>query len=202
MSTAALPSTAAFTADEFYDYMQRAENRHKHCELEDGEIVELSVPKKLHGLICANVAFFLISYVKQRGSGYVCSNDSGFITQRDPDTVRGVDVAYFEDASSFEEVEAASPKYSSVPPVLAVEVLSPDVRTVRVMQKVGEYLTAGVKEIWIIDPEAREVAVHRVGQPLTILLEGDAAITGSAVLPDFELPLAEIFRLPKSANPA
>jgi len=202
MSPATLTATATLTADEFYDHMQRSENRHKHCELEHGEIVELSVPKTLHGLICANIAFFLISFVKQRGVGYVCSNDSGFITQRDPDTVRGIDVAYFNDATSFDEVEASSPRYSSVPPVLAVEVLSPDDRTIRVMQKVSEYLTAGVQEIWIIDPETREVAVHRAGQPQTLLLEGDAVISGSAVLSDFQLPLAEIFRLPKTANPS
>src|SRR6185436_15149951 len=97
--------TKLITAEEFYDWTNRPENRGRVCELERGRIIEMSRPGKLHGLICANVAGILRNYAIQRKKGYVCSNDTGVIVERDPDTVRGPDVLFFEDAAKVEEVE-------------------------------------------------------------------------------------------------
>ncbi len=103
------------TADEFYDFMQQPQNRDRACELQRGEIIDVGVPKKPHGLICANIARFLGNWAASRNLGYVCTNDSGFITERDPDTVRGIDVAYYDDAATYDEVAESSPKYTSSP---------------------------------------------------------------------------------------
>jgi hypothetical protein len=40
-------------------------------------------------------------------------------------------------------------------------VLSPNDRSRQVLDKVGEYLEAGVRLVWVIDPERRTAAVHR-----------------------------------------
>src|SRR5437868_1441595 len=93
------------TAEEFYEWANRPENRDKYCELERGEIVEGSRPGKRHGLICANCAGILGNYTKQRKKGYVCSNETGIIVERDPDTVRGPDIMLFKDATRLEEVD-------------------------------------------------------------------------------------------------
>ncbi len=184
------------TADEFYDFMQQPQNRDRYCELQRGEIIDVGVPKKPHGVVCSNIAFFLQLHARQVGGGYVCTNDSGFITERDPDTVRGVDVAYYDDATTYDEVAESSPKYTSSPPVIAVEVMSPDDRINRVLGKVGEYLAAGVQQVWVVDPESRDVTVNRRGHPIPVTLAGDAVLEGGETLPGFQLPLAEIFRLP------
>jgi len=63
------------TAEEFYEWTHRPENRDRRFELERGEIIEVSRPGKQHGLICANIAGVLWTFAKRRKKGYVCSND-------------------------------------------------------------------------------------------------------------------------------
>ena len=115
-------ATKSMTAEEFYDWANRPENREKYCELERGEIVEMTRPGKLHGFVCGNVARILGNFAIQRKKGYVCTNDTGVIVERDPDTVRGPVVLFFEDATNYKQIDR---KYGEKPPLLAVEVLSP-----------------------------------------------------------------------------
>src|SRR6266478_2095665 len=114
------PTTAKnlMTAEEFCEWVDRPENANRWFELVRGEVIELPQPMKPHGAVCGNVAFVLGRYVRQRQKGYVTGNDTGVILERDPDTVRGPDVALFEDAQSFEEL---APGYGEVAPRLAVE---------------------------------------------------------------------------------
>src|SRR5262245_22628192 len=127
--------TKLLTAEEFYEWANRPENRGKVCELERGEIVEMSRPGKRHGMICGNVTRILGNYVAARKKGYVCGNDTGVVVERNPDTVRGPDVLLFEDAESADQVEE---KYGETPPVLAVEVLSPNDTHGKVVPRVQE----------------------------------------------------------------
>ena len=55
----------------------------------------MNVPTPRHGQICNEVGRLLGNYVKAKGLGKVTSNDSGIITERDPDTMRGADVAFY-----------------------------------------------------------------------------------------------------------
>src|SRR5262245_22176203 len=98
-------TTKPMTAEEFYEWANRLENRDQFFELERGEVVEMSRPGKRHGLICANVAGVLRNHAVQRQKGYVCSNDTGVVVERGPDTVRGPDVLFFEDAEQADQVE-------------------------------------------------------------------------------------------------
>src|ERR671924_452684 len=144
------------TAEEFCEFVHRPENANKWFELVRGEVIELPPPMKVHGVVCGNAAWLLGTYVRQRRKGYVTSNDSGVILERDPDTVRGPDVALYEDANTFAELH---PKYGEVLPVLAVEVLSPNDRADRVTRKITDYLRNGVRLVWLVDPEIRTVTV-------------------------------------------
>src|SRR5438132_14307240 len=138
--------TKLITAEEFYDWANRPENRDKYCELERGEIVEMSRPGKRHGLICANGAGILRNYAIQRKKGYVCSNDTGVIVERDPDTVRGPDALLFEDATQYEQVER---KFGEQPPILSVEVLSPNDTAGKVNRRIHEELRFGTRLVWL-----------------------------------------------------
>ncbi|MFN4261440.1 MAG: Uma2 family endonuclease [Gemmataceae bacterium] len=193
MSTVTTPlTTQPMTAAEFHDWTQRPENANKFFELVRGEVIELPSPTKRHCVVCANVTFLLVSYIRQRRKGYVTSNDCGVILERDPDTVRGPDVAVYEDARSFEELH---PKYGEVPPRLAVEVLSPNDRANRVLRKIMDYLRNGVELVWVIDPETRTVTVYRPDKT-PYPLDANQELTGEDVLPDFKCPVAELFDLP------
>src|SRR6187397_967509 len=110
-------ATPLMTAEEFCEWVQSAANRDRWFELVQGKVIELPPPTKIHGRVCQNVAFRLELYVRQRRKGYVLINDSGVILVRDPDTVRGPDVALYEDATRFSDLH---PKYGEVAPRLAV----------------------------------------------------------------------------------
>jgi Uma2 family endonuclease len=191
MSTAPA-ATKLMTAEEFCQWVQRPENANRWFELVRGEVIELPAPTKPHGVVSCNVGYVLTVYVRRRGYGYVASNDSGVILARGPDTVRGQDVALYEDAGAFAELH---PKYGEVAPRLAVEVLSPNDRANRVLGKVTEYLTSGVGLVWVIDPEDLTVAVYRADKG-PYILRADQELTGEDVLPDFRCPVSEFFFVP------
>jgi Uma2 family endonuclease len=184
--------TKLLTAEEFWEWAHRPENRDKMAELERGRIVIMSRPGKRHGLVCANVAWILGNYVRQRRKGYICSNDTGVILERNPDTVRGPDVMLFEDTANLEEVEI---HYGERPPILAVEVLSPNDTTGKLMRRVREQQRFGTPLIWVFDPDARNVIVYRPGKEAYIVEENEE-LTGEDVLPEFRCRVGEFFSLP------
>ncbi len=185
-------ASGKMTAEEFGAWVQRPENRSRWFELVRGEAIELPPPTRIHGRVCTNVAFVLETYVRQRRKGYVTSNDAGVILERGPDTVRGPDVALYEDASRFTELH---PKYGEVAPRLAVEVLSPSDTGKQVTRKITDYLAAGVDLVWLVDPEDRIVTVFRRDRgPVRIEEKGE--LTAEDILPGLRCPVAELFLLP------
>ena len=58
-------------------------------------------------------------------------------------------------------------------PDLAVEVLSPDDRAGEVLEKVRDWLAAGTRSVWVVDPRTRTVTVHRGPTQVVILSETD-----------------------------
>ena len=64
-------------------------------ELVRGRVVAMSVPDRRHGYVCGKADRIFGNFVDAREIGRVMCNDSGVITERDPDTVRGADVAYY-----------------------------------------------------------------------------------------------------------
>jgi Uma2 family endonuclease len=185
-------ATKPMTADEFYEWVHRPENANQWFELVRGKVIEMPPPQKRHGFVSVNVGRLLGNYTFRRRKGYVTGNDSGVILEKDPDTVRGPDIALYEDAQKYLELH---PKYGEVPPRLAVEVLSPNDRADRVIRKITDYLNNGVEMVWLIDPEARTVTVYRANKGPLFLEEGDE-LTGQDVLPGFRCRVADIFFLP------
>jgi len=179
------PAKKLMTADEFAEYAALPENENRWLELVRGEVVELPNPKKPHGSVCAKVALYLGMYRLEKGWGEVTSNDSGVVLSRDPDTVRGPDVAFFAEEDEEEG-------YAETPPLLAVEVLSPDDRANKVVRKIAEYLASGVKLVWIVDPSDRSVTVHQPKGTPKIIKDEDE-ITGEEALPEFRCKVSAFF---------
>jgi len=188
-------TTTRMTAEEFFEWVHRPENTDKWFELVRGEVIELPPSMKLHGVVCGIVVYVLAGYVRKRRKGYLTSNDSGVILGRDPDTVRGPDVALYEDAQTFADLH---PKYGEVPPILAVEVLSPNDRADRVMDKIDDYLRNGVRLVWVVNPVSRSVTVYEPGQPY-VRLQETQELTGGTVLLGFSCPVRDLFLLPGEA---
>lgn len=180
------------TAAEFCDWVHQPDQEDKWFELVRGEAIELPLPLRPHGVVCAQAAWLLGAFTEQRGFGYLTCNNSGVILERDPDTVRAPDVALYEDASSFAEL---SPMFGEVFPRLAVEVLSSNDRANQFLRKINDYLRCGVELVWIIDPEIRTVTIYRPGKPQVELMENQE-LTGEDVLPGFRCLVSDFFRLP------
>ncbi|MBA3315707.1 MAG: Uma2 family endonuclease [Planctomycetota bacterium] len=196
MSTTIRHTADLMTAEEFYEFVHRPENEDRHFELDEGKVIELPPPQIPHGFYSQNIGALLWIFARQRKRGYVCSNDSGVVIGHDPDTVRGPDVMFFDDGKSAKEI--AQTGYSDDPPVLAVEVLSPSDRPGRVARKVDQYLRAGVKLVWSVDPEVPEITVYRPNARPELLGSNDT-LHGGAELPGFECRVAEFFELPGGA---
>jgi Uma2 family endonuclease len=156
-------------------------------ELVRGEIVTMPPPKGLHGVCCVKATLRLENFVEANRRGTVCANDTGVITERDPDTVRGLDIGYW----SYERLPQVTDAYIEVAPDLAVEVLSSSNRPGQIRQEMREYFNRGVRMVWIIHPVDRTVTVYRSLDEGRVLHEA-ATITGEDVLPGFSCLVADL----------
>ena len=119
-------------------------------ELVRGRIVAMPQPDRRHGYVCGRSVIVFGGFVEGHDLGRVLSNDSGVITERDPDTVRGADVAYYSFARLPRGTLAAG--LGPEVPELVVEVCSENDRWRDILEKVSEYLRSGVLAVVVLDP--------------------------------------------------
>ncbi len=159
-------------------------------ELVLGRIIRVPPPKHPHGRICFKVAWFIGNHVIDRGLGELATNDSGVVTHRNPDSVRGADVAYYSTAKIPPIDQPIG--YPELPPDLVVEVRSPSDRWVEMVRKAAEYLEAGVLVVVVLDPATRSAHVFEPDSPVRVLGPDDT-LTFPELLGDFAVPVARIF---------
>jgi Uma2 family endonuclease len=73
-----------------------------------------------------------------------------------------------------------------------VEVISPEVKYGYLQRKIRDCFEAGVRLLWIIDPEMQTVTVHRSPVDLRVLTATDT-LSGEDVIPGFSFLIAELF---------
>jgi len=158
-------------------------------ELVRGELVPVSPPGGEHGELATRIAAALYGFVQARRLGTVYV-ETGYVLFRDPDTVRGPDVSFL----SRDRAARVRDRRGFVPgaPDLAIEIRSPDNTPAELSDKAQEYLDAGARLVWVVDPPSRSVQVHQAGHPPRVLSKGEVLDAGE-VLPGFTLPLAELF---------
>ena len=114
---------------------------------------------------------------------------TGFIIHRNPDTVRSSDIAFI----SAERLPAKVPQgYFDGAPDLAVEVLSPNDRASEVQGKIRDWLDAGCRAVWIVDPETKSVTIYKSTHDIAVLGATDT-LTDAEILPGFNAAISEIF---------
>lgn len=160
----------------------------KRVELIRGVLRVMEAPGFRHGSVSASLAVALVPFVRAGKLGTVVAGDTGFILTQNPDTVRAPDIAFVR----AERVPYPSPAgYLTGAPDLAVEVLSPNDRPGEVLTKVGDWLEAGARLVWIIDPARRVARVYRADGSDAVVRE-DEALVGEDVLPGYSCLLREI----------
>jgi Uma2 family endonuclease len=174
------------TAEEFARMPEPADGSRQ--ELVRGVIVTRPPPRGPHGVCCSKLNRLIGNFVEANRLGNTTCNDTGWITERGPDTVRGPDVAFW----SYQRAEAVPEGYYEVPPDLAVEVVSPSDTHTAVQEKVRHYLKHGARMVWVVDPELRILTVYRKQTESRTLEETDT-LSGEDVLPGFSVTVGELF---------
>jgi Uma2 family endonuclease len=159
-------------------------------ELVKGELRKMSPSGWEHGVVVVNITLLLGQHVKTNGLGACSGAETGFKIASDPDTVRAPDLA-FVSRERIPESDAAK-KFLAGAPDLAVEVLSPGDTRREVDEKVEDWLEAGARAVWVINPKRRGVTVYRSMTDVTRLSEGDE-LDGGDVVPGFRCKVSEIF---------
>jgi Uma2 family endonuclease len=67
------------------------------------------------------------------------------------------------------------------PPLIAIEIMSPEDNIRRVARKAAEYILFGVEYVWIIDPQAR-VAYRGTATALERISDGELSVPGTSIL--------------------
>jgi len=158
-------------------------------ELVRGELRCAAPAVALAGVAAARAVARVGGFVEQHNLGVCGTAESGFKLAANPDTVRAPDLWFVR----AERVPADGIPETFWPgaPDLAVEILSPSDRFTAVIEKVYDYLNAGSRLVWVIDPRGRSAAVFRPGEPPQLIRE-DGVLDGADLLPGFSLPLRDI----------
>jgi Uma2 family endonuclease len=172
------------------EYQELPDNG-RPSELVRGRVVEMNPPFSYHGYVCSKVDRIIGGFAEANDFGYPASNDSGVITERDPDTLRGADFAFY----SYARVPKGTLKkrgYVDVAPDLIVEVRSADQLWSEILEKVAEYLKAGVVVVCVLDPIPESAIVYRAEEP-DVKLTRDQTLELPDVLPGFSVPVKRFF---------
>lgn len=159
-------------------------------ELIEGELVQMSPTKRTHGRYEYRFSRLLGEFIEKHNLGEVMVGEIGMFIRRKPDTVRAADVLFIS-----HERLAAEPEddgYLTVPPELVVEILSPSESWSMVRRKLADYFEMGVTVVAIVDAEQETVTLFRSPTELTELHRDDT-LTLPDILPDFALPLSNLF---------
>ncbi len=143
-----------------------------------------------HGRIVARITLRLAGFVEQRALGTAFGAETGFRIGHDPDTVRAPDVAFVTAARIGGKLARG---FFPGAPDLAVEVLSPDDRAGEVLAKVQDWLDAGCRAVWVVDPRTCTVTIYRSRSEIVVLGERETLSDGE-LLPGFSLPVRELFQ--------
>jgi Uma2 family endonuclease len=158
-------------------------------ELVRGRIIELNRPFTSHGFYMNRIDYLMTQFVEQHRIGRIVVGDAGLVTQRDPDTVRGPDLAFY----SYQRIPSGSlpDGYWPASPELVIEIRSESDRWKDILQKVAEYLSANVLSVDVIDPARQQV--HLFSDTETTVLNATDLLTFPEVLPGFEVVVGRLF---------
>ncbi len=170
------------TADELFHRPD-----HRRYELVAGALRVCEPPGGIHGQVAARLCYRLTGFVESQRLGVVLV-ESGFILHRSPDTVRGPDLSFVAGHRLMAGVPAS---FVPLAPDLAVEIRSPDDRGAALAEKMANYLEAGTRLVWVVDPAGLAAAVHRADGSTTRLSESDW-LDGEAVLPGFRCRVGDV----------
>lgn len=164
-------------------------------ELVDGQVVEKPV-SDLAQLVANTLNDELVVWARQTRLGRSFVETTYQCFPHAPGMVRRPDVSYVTNArlAGYQWGQG----HFTIAPDLAVEVVSPSDQVYDLDRKLADYFKAGVRRVWVINPDQQTVRIHRAPGGDISELVGDAELTDEAVLPGFRCPLSTLFTQPAS----
>ena len=188
-TTTATAPPRLITADEFLE-MDKVPG--KRYELIRGVLTEKEVPTgDPHGETVSFSHGNLFLHYMATGYGDLRVGEAGYRLERDPDTVRAPDIAWFAPG----RIPPGTTGFPELTPDLCIEVASPsNARRDRLLSdKAQMWLSFGTREVWVLNPENTTLTRYRPGSPPAIL-HADDALDGGDLIPGFAIPVWRMFR--------
>jgi len=189
--SSALPAPRLWT---YADLVALPDDQLRH-ELIDGEHVVSPSPNTAHQQVCKRLFLALNRHAEEHALGEVLF--APFDIKLSMFTVVVPDLVYFT-ADRFARV--VNEKHATAAPDLVVEILSPGTRRRDKGRKRAIYDREGVREYWIVDPEAQAVTALRRPQAdagladLTTAAAASGDVLTSPLFPGLRLPIRDVFR--------
>lgn len=175
--------THLMTAEEL---IKLPRGRHRY-ELVKGELLTMSPAGGEHGAVVVNLTAPLATHVKAQKLGRVFGAETGFKLETDPDTVLAPDISFIRKG----RLDALPRNYPEIVPDLVVEVISPSERKGQVSKKAEQWLSFGVKSVWLVRPDNRTVETISAEGKRRILHQADMLV--DSIVPGFEIQVSTIF---------
>lgn len=168
-------------------------------EIVDGQQVDLPPMSAYATWIASRLNHRLGPFVEAHGLGTVVA-EMLFVLDAEQNLRRRPDVAFV--SARRWPLNRALPEAGDweVVPDVAIEVVSPSDEFSDVVSKVGEYFDHGVRRVWVIVPEQRQVYLYASPTRVTVLASGDT-LSDDETFPDFSLPLTGIFTRETASPP-
>jgi Uma2 family endonuclease len=176
--------TAAWLAETPDDMFQR--------ELDEGELILMAPAGGEHGLAEVELLGLLLAEVKRGKLGVMFSSDTGFLLQRNPDTVRCPDISFVR-KERLPISYAKEGGYVVGPPDLAVEIQSPSQSPADLEKKVGQYLAAGAQTVWVIHLRRQQARIYRPSGQIEDV-DSQGFLEAPEILPGVRIALGDIFK--------
>jgi Uma2 family endonuclease len=173
------------------EFEQLPDDDRYRTDLVRGQLVREPQPGEEHGLLEVRLSHRLYEFVEAQGLGIVLG-PVGYRLEEEPPTVRAPDLSFLSHA----RLEGGYPvrRFRRIAPDLAVEIVSPSNRTRDLVEKAHQFLDAGSRLVWVVNPLRRTVTVHRSRSDVAVLRVEDT-LEGEDVLPGLRLPVAWLFRV-------
>ena len=154
----------------------------------DGKVVQKVSPKATHSVFQRNFLGGLDAHGRQRRLGRAypelrCTFGGRSVVP---------DISFFMRGRLLRDKWGRFLEDVFLPPDLAVEIISRGETIKNLTEKLDFCIRNGVRLGWLVQPTRERVFAFQPGHP-TEILEGATVLTGGGVLPEFTLPLPELF---------
>lgn len=172
----------AGSLDAFYEHVKRPENAGKTFEFINAEIIEVSPSRTYNSWLSNVLVYAILSYCRAKDLPvYTSTGDGAYLIEG---RVIVPDFAYKRTPMSRDYPD-------SVPPLSAVEIISPTDEPALIRNKRLIYQQAGIL-YWEVFPEEKSIDIYQPGKPTrTVGIEG--SLDGANVIDGFTLPVRELF---------